>query len=151
MGVNIGRIHLQPRGVISRRCGLLPTFFGYLFFFISIVIYRHCEMKVFTDWTCVGVSCGHSYGTSRWEMMMMVMMLMIQVMTSWYRACCLTPRLHEVSCLTGGKRTATPCWTAAPGKSNHDNASVSIYCTSRSQFNPLQCSNNNNNNSSSLR
>jgi len=28
MGVKIGRIHSQPRGVTSRRCGTLPNYFG---------------------------------------------------------------------------------------------------------------------------
>jgi len=26
-GVNIGRIHSHPRGVASRRCGILPDYF----------------------------------------------------------------------------------------------------------------------------
>jgi len=30
MGVKIGRIHLQPRGVSSRRCGLLPNYWNTL-------------------------------------------------------------------------------------------------------------------------
>jgi len=31
MRAKIGRIHLQPRWVTSRRCGLLPYYFGHLY------------------------------------------------------------------------------------------------------------------------
>ena len=44
-GVMIGRIHSQPRGVISRRCGLLSNSFGQLFYFFSgnhAVEYKWC-------------------------------------------------------------------------------------------------------------
>ena len=36
MGIKIGRIHPQPRGVTKRRCGFLPNYFGHLFFWVQI-------------------------------------------------------------------------------------------------------------------
>jgi len=41
-GVNIGRIHSQPRGMTSRRCGLLPYHFGQLLLLSYHIAYTQC-------------------------------------------------------------------------------------------------------------
>ena len=44
-GDKIGRIHLQPQGVTSRRCGLLRNYFGHLLFLLCLTVFEYENFK----------------------------------------------------------------------------------------------------------